>query len=477
MRPHGTTASFLAALIILLCATSPTPAAAAEEGEWSFAARLSDLTHYNTISPIPPLTRAHFDHCTAPLDLTPDQQSLALSLYETYELDYAQRWLTLSESLVDTMMREYTQNRWAELTSTSETRTHEFIREAFTSTDSLLADLRLLLTPAQEPAWPLLLQTRRRDALLARFGGIHAALPDLAELVASLELTPDQLAALQPLITVYLNDIDAILEPYAVKAAPLDDLIDDHESLEHKWRIIWQKSDNEEESTKLQAEQAALNKDIADTVLALHRDAKAIREVQAIHAALIGDAIPTPEAGKAFAVIALTPLRPDEEFTSFDFAPEDDSSSRFIAAVQALCRIGNQYTPPDPGPRPARKPSAQQWYSTLTRTAQPLSADQHNTIREIDAQRRDELRAWYAASMHITIPHREDDQYLSVPTPKGLVIIQREVEHEGEEEEPDEATMQAYYKALEQQAEIEQRAITRLRDILTFNQRALIANQ
>ena len=57
------------------------------------------------------------------------------------------------------------------------------------------------------------------------------------------------------------------------------------------------------------------------------------------------------------------------------------------------------------------------------------------------------------------------------------MIITREIEVEAEDREPDEATLSAYHKALAQQAEIEQRAINQLRELLTFKQRSLIATQ
>lgn len=183
------------------------------------------------------VSRASLDRYAKLLDLTPTQKETVNALHEAYMQDSAaasremrDQMQSLQDSIKDGDMSVIHDKMPAIMKAQGEK--SAALKKGF------LADLKSVLTPAQQSAWPSLERLRRREQWL-RFGMVSGSSVDLTTLVDGLDIVEADRAKLAPALEEYQTDMDRLLQERErqaqedqAKAAPAGERMFDMESIQ-----------------------------------------------------------------------------------------------------------------------------------------------------------------------------------------------------------------------------------------------------
>jgi hypothetical protein len=400
-----------------------------------------------------------------------EQLSYAQDLHTTFRDRYMTEWLTYAEASSDAQTRAMMTQDWQSVQGAQGERRAEFEKFVDGLTDELFADIRILLTREQEDNWASLERDRRRERYLPGMSDNGVRAMDLVAITDLLGLDDQTRASLDEMLEVYAAELDGALLAYISKANAVDDKIDRYEKLQMQMSTMHQQGEEPDmdKLMELQEDFAEIGSQLTDITLALHKEATRVLDVNRQHTQALAREIPS-HAQSEFERMTTRPAMSANPWMSGDF-------SRYKRCVAFLENIEDMRGAYEGQLRAMDNGEGRfEGIVQLMRAVEPLSADQKREVEFITADYEREMDQVRKDAARKAGKEDEDEQrMLSVPTPRGVVTLYKMSENgfggawfNGGDNNQDEDT-------LKRKAEIDQRAMDRLRPILTFYQRAAVA--
>lgn len=461
---------------LALCSTTiaiTAPASAQDDGEsqWQFAGRMGDdMSMWGLSDPRPPIRDLQLDHYIAILGLDDTQKALAHELHTAYAQEHLREWLTYAEANSDARSSAMLTQDWQAMQTDQATRSAQWRDTTQRATESFLNDLRLLLSADQETNWEAFERGRRREQMLPKLATSGPQAVDLVQLTSTLDLSEAELAELKPLLDHYTAELDEALIPFTTKAAALDKTIDDFEKAQAEMATAW--SGDEQDMDKVMKAQEDFGKrqaDVTSEALALRADVQRVLDIQRRHTKLILEAIPST-------------ARDDYERATSKRATGRDifsaiTYSRYKQAVTTLENIDAMRSAWTVQAEAVGFGDQIAGALDIMSNTEPLSDDQKDDIAQITERYDAAIEALDRNAARDDDPAGDDadePSQISIPTERGIVSLYKYDEADfgvarfagtaGDDPEQQ-----------KERAEIEQNAIDELRGVLTFYQRAMIA--
>jgi hypothetical protein len=444
--------------------------------EWQFAGWYEEgRTSYYEYSYVPggtsPISARDLRMYTEVLGLDDMQTEIMRDAYTVFDRAYRIEWVTFSEARSDAQHSSGYDTGWSEAEeeeSELEKLQKSFDEKVERMEDQFIGDLRLVLTGAQLAKWELLEREQRRAKTLAKYAAHEDEKVDLVACVQALELSAEVRSALEPLLEQYREQMDVALVARNRKAETVGKRCVEVDSEEIDWSAV----DHENEEA-VQAAYDLYNQTRQKLVplgLDLHRACERVREVNEQFIRRIEEALPADQV-EAFRKIAV-PKAADDGYGGM-YAGYSRARMMLGMLEHLEMYIASTQMQADMWGESGGEEMAM--YLKRMREVQPLTKAQREQIAQIKADWEagtESIRAQYASSVE---PVADDGElyYLHLPTPSGTLMLHRE--YEGEEEEWDESDEDPTYEMQQKLSEEDQRAIDRLRQILTIEQRTLFA--
>ncbi len=469
MRPN--TNAILTAACTVVALAGPL-ALADDDAQWQFGGRQqSNLDQMGMRVPDPPIKAAQMDHYAKVLGMDEAQLMMAQELHTGFRDQYMREWLTYAESASDAQSLAMMTQDWQAMQTEASERRATFQKSVDERTESLLSDIRLLLTQEQEANWSRLERDRRRERYLPSMSDNGVRAMDLVAMADLLGLDDAERASLNTMLEVYASELDGALVSYISKADALDDKIDRYEKRQGEMMKLYEGDQPDmEKIMEVQQDFAELGSQLSTLTLALHKESQRVLDVNRRHTAALAREIPS-HAKSEFERMTTRPAQNANPWMSGEF-------SRYKRSVTFLENIEQMRTAYEAQFRAMDNGSgAFEGIFQMMRAVEPLSEDQKREVELITADYESEMDAIRkeAARKAGRAADEDEQRMITVPTPRGNVTLYKMGENGwggawmgGGDGEQDEETQK-------RKAEIDQESIDRLRAILTFYQRAAIA--
>ncbi|MCA9294553.1 MAG: hypothetical protein KDA20_12140 [Phycisphaerales bacterium] len=251
----------LAALTTLLCA-----AAARAADDWHVEVEPDWRGYYRATSPI---AARDFQRYLDALALREDQIDMANDLYLAFENEIRDMSTLMREQRSDLQSAFQPDEKKQRKAQQARIKlTERFDARAKDLTQRLFADLRLTLTTEQEQAWQDLEQLRRRRETLTRFAAYPSENIDLAVIIDGIDMPQEVRDSLQNTLDNYLVELDNAV---AMRNAKVESLSGPAREVVALRRETW--------STEDQADRNKLERRIASRQEKLVSDAEQLRDL------------------------------------------------------------------------------------------------------------------------------------------------------------------------------------------------------
>ncbi len=151
------------------------------------------------------------------LGLTADQRNLVRELFDGYQQEFRARAQEARDKL-DAMREQMREERNPEAFGEIRRLTEDFRKARTQMEQTFFSDVQLVLTPEQAALWPKVERTRRREQSMAGRGAggfgqvsLSGERVDLIRLIAEEKLAPEVLAAVDPTLQTYEEELDKAL--------------------------------------------------------------------------------------------------------------------------------------------------------------------------------------------------------------------------------------------------------------------------
>lgn len=467
----------IAAACMLGAATLTPHAVAQDSSEWQFSGfnATDDRGGWGFSSPRPPFTRSMLTRAFDRLNLEPDQREVAQSVYDAFEQEYLSIWLQHTESSSDARMHQMMTQDWQAMQEEMETSQRQYRQKMKQLLDAFMLDFELMLSPEQTEIWERIDLDKKRSEYLALATDGRYRPVDLATVIDGLDLDESTKASLAPIIERYHTDIDAALVPALRQAERVLALGQEHQTAQREMMELHQSEDRDMEAIqRLQAEQVSKGESARDAALDLRRMYGQVLTVQRRALEEIQRELPS---------------RYHEDYEKATIQRDNSQGfslagySRFNIAAQTLDNLEQTRAMMDMqmammSDNMDEEQSAMfREMALMMRRAKPLSRDQKRTLERIKAEHKQTLEELEASARRRATEAMEDEEsyYMQVRVPGGTITLYRHDE-DGNRRGWPRPNNEVDQEIQRKRAEAEQDAITQLREILDFYQRALIAN-
>lgn len=157
----------------------------------------------------PPVTSEQLKKYDDQLGLSDEQREAAKALFDGYFASF-QAKADEARKAMDSVREQFRETRDPSVFEKMGESMIAFRKARTEAERAFLNDYKSLLTEEQAAQWPKLERSRRREATI-RQGFIAGERIDVVRLVDQLKLTPEQLAAVQPTIDAYEQELDPAL--------------------------------------------------------------------------------------------------------------------------------------------------------------------------------------------------------------------------------------------------------------------------
>jgi len=182
-------------------------AAAVVLGAWSGAS--AQFSIFRGADSRPAMTERDVSRYGGLLKLTPEQQEAAKDLVSGYTLEYEKLAKERREKMRD-LSEEARESKDFSIMEQMGPMLEKFGKQADAMEESLISDLKSILSNEQTALWPKFERTRRREKTITR-GTLAGESVDLVRIVDELELTPAVRAPLMETMEQYESDLDRVL--------------------------------------------------------------------------------------------------------------------------------------------------------------------------------------------------------------------------------------------------------------------------
>ncbi|MFI4854138.1 MAG: hypothetical protein ACIAQF_04050 [Phycisphaerales bacterium JB065] len=334
--------------------------------------------------------------------------------------------------------------------------------------EQFYGDLRLVLNATQLERWKLLEREQRRSKTLAEYAVFDEERVDLVASVQALDLGAEQLAALEPLLEEYREQMDIALVARNRKAETLGKRCVEVEAKVFDWSSV--DRENPEEVKAMYEAYYASRKPLVSLGLDLYRACGRVRDVNKDFRRRIEEALPS-EMLEDFHKVAV----PEGNEDLYDSLYADYSRARMMFSVLENLQmyIASMQMQMDMWGSAESEEVA--IYLRRLREVQPLTETQRHQIAQIRAEWEAEREAISSRYQPVAKPEPEEDReryYIQLTTPQGSMSLRREVD-DNEEEDWDDSEDVAEADRMRELNKNDQRSIEQLRQILTIEQRSL----
>ena len=419
-------------------------------------------------SSAPPPSKPATSRCT-PRHSDPDQFDLANELYANYAAELRNMATRMMEKRADMQAASQASQDWQnvqEAFSKASLEQDEHEREL---TSQLFADLRLIITPEQETAWADIERTRRRRETLARFSIYPRERIDLIAVVQGLDMPESFRASLADALHTYEQELDIALTARNTKGAAAARQAKEVADLQMK---AWTPARDQDPQAVMDAQERVqqMSQELIPVALDL-RDASArVRDVNDRHIRELANRFPQKIRDTFEAQVAKVAGKSENNVPFSDF-------SRAKMAIQTLEQLESM--------KPMMEMQAQMFgesdmaaemqpYLDRLKTVPPLSQTQRDQLAQIKTDLDAELES--AQRRHGGSSASQDEPTsFNIRLDGAMMSLARN--------DSDNSSMNMWggsqdakqIEQLKERADINQRAIDRIRAILSIEQRSVIA--
>ncbi len=401
------------------------------------------------------------------LGLDEIQMDIMQDAYAELDRAYNREWTVFAEARSDQQHAYRPEGDWSDIQKGMTEVKGEFDRKVERLEEQFIADLRLVLTPDQLEKWSALEREQRRAKTLAKYASYSDEKVDLVACVQALELSEGERAALEPILNEYRMQIDAALAARNRKAEDLGTQYAETQQMQ----MDLQKEQDPMLMQEGWQEVSRRQEELVPMGLELRKLCGRVRDINVQFRDRLEREIPAHQM-EAFEKVA----KPKD---SNPFMGGDYSRVRMMFQMlenMETMLAGAQMQVEAFGGGDSEEMGA---YLRRMQRVQPLTDAQKQEIAQIKADweaKRDSIRNRYSRSTG----EQNEPGFIQLPTPKGTLMLRRVVEGEegttmyggfgmfggGGSDDPE---MQR------EQSELDQQTVERLRDVLTIEQRGLVA--
>lgn len=435
---------------------------ASDADQWRFAGVQPDLTEWRFMASRLPIAKSQIDHYAAILALDEAQKSALDTLLESLAAQDKVAGVAFTEASADVRARAQITRQWQAQQVEQAELSDKFREQRDKRIDSFFDDLRLILTSEQDARWSIVERDRRRMSTLVKFACFDDEAIDLVSAVEALDISDDRRAAIKPILDRYAESLDPVLIERNRKSESLGQALLEYEHLQAH---AYDSTPGRDAQKVMKAQQKLAEKQVSLVTRALEvRDAAArVRDVNRQFMDELGKAIPST-AIDDWKKVTKPGRRSDNFWDTYNRAEmlfktlDSLDNMKSAAEMRFLSRGSDQASD----------------YLLILRAVEPLTPEQRRTI---DAIHDDYTAAIERLDGEPKPAEQKDSEEHGalIPTPEGSLRIYRI--------DPDNPNQNSYAyfnrsedpERAKKRAAIEQDAVDRLRNVLTMNQRALVA--
>ncbi|MFU8828517.1 MAG: hypothetical protein ACNA8P_03685 [Phycisphaerales bacterium] len=458
--------------LVIGVATIATPVAAvsaAISDEWQFAGWSDSGSGFAMmLGGTAPITARDLRLYAEVLGLDEMQLEIMQDAFEDFDRSYNREWVYFSEARSDAQHSPDSEGDWSVIQKRFTELKSGFDAKVDRMEEQFISDLRLVLTSQQLERWDRLERENRRMKTLAKYASFPDEKIDLVSCVYALDLTPDQMSALEPLLEEYRVQIDSPLVSRNRRAEQLGREYATVQKIQAELGSIEDPMQMQEAYQRFNEAQQAL----VPSGLELRRACARVREVNNQFRRRIEEQLPS-SAIDEFRKIAMPRESSSMMFMGYSRASMMlrmlENLEMVIASAQMQMDMWDD-----------SESEEMSMYMRRMSQVQPLT-DQQRT--QIDQIRED----WETSSAAIRARHASstpstdnDPDYIQLPTPDGTLTLARVRSNEntggfgmmygrmgmGSSEDPERQR---------EQSKLDQRTVERIRTVLTIEQRALFS--
>jgi len=450
-------------LCLLVCMLPRVPGVLAASDGWQFAGFLDNTSAGQGVmgaTPAPPIRTRDMHLFADVLELDGGQVEILLSSYEDFAASFFRASVLYEEERGDARRDPESDGDWTHYHRLSQAMRERFEKTSTELEDRLLADIRLMLRPKQIELWDRLERERRRTKTLVSYASYPDERFDLAACVHALDMTGDELDAMEPLLEEYRALIDGPLVSRNRQA----------ERVIYFWAEYteFRVRTNDRNDPTTQEERLRRRQNIANDMvregLVLRRACARVRNVNTDFKARIEGRLPE-RVREQFEEIT----RPKATWTKRPF--EHFSRADEMLKVLERLDLERRRTEVDATDWGGLDPDRLEMMLRAVRTAPPLTKEQIERIAEIRADWKSRSEAVYTRYADSPAADGEPDQ-IELPTPGGTLYLQRagggghDTMYVSEDRE---------HPGWKELSRLDQEIVDRLREVLTIEQRALFS--
>lgn len=449
----------------LALALTLTPALA-EDARWQFGNFQNEDAWSFSPSSLP-LSHRDLESIADTLSLDDTQRSFIDEQLDTLRSRHRQAWVTFAEQRSDAQHASRTNQDYAAQQTKTNTLIAEFRAEQNQLIEQFFADTQLVLTREQEQLWPRVELDRRRITTLVKYACFDDEAVDLIAVVSALDISDETRAELQPILDRYAQTLDPVLLARNRKAAALGKTL---REIEQHRMLAYSRPDpmnfDPAEMEKIQQEINERQLDSVDDALDVRKAAARVRDVNREFMREIEKHLPEQtleQWSKA------TDVKANQ--SPFAFMNDGSRATMMLKYIENLDQMTAAF---ETQMSLWAEEDSMADYVLLLRSIEPLTRSQRDQIEDIRLQHEATLaRLDTRFGGKQTEPDDEPDR-ISIPTPDGTLSLMR-VREDGAPQHRRHHPQQQDPEELEARAEADQQTIDRLRQVLTINQRALVA--
>lgn len=436
--------------------------------EWQFAGWSEDGGGFGMMmGGSAPITARDLRLYADVLGLDDMQMEIMQEAFADFDRAYNREWVLFAESRSDAQHAPETGGDWSVMQKRFTELKSGFDDKVDRMEEQFISDLRLVLTGEQIKKWGRLERESRRTKTLAKYASYPEEKIDMVSCVHALDLTDQELAGLEALLEEYRMQIDSPLVSRNRRAEQLGKEYAQVQEAQMGLNSIEDPMEMQEAYQRFNEAQQAL----VPSGLELRRASARVREVNEQFRRRIEQSLPA-DAVDEFRKIAMPKESSGMMFMGYSRAGMMlqmlENLEMVIASAQMQADMWEEADSAEMG-----------MYMRRMREVQPLTEQQKGQIERIRAD-------WEAGSASIRERHsssaaaaESDPDYIQLPTPDGTLTLAR-MREDGDGGMMYERMAMGMGGAenperQREQAELDQRTVERIRAILTFEQRALMA--
>ncbi len=433
------------------------------------------------------LATTQLDRIASVLQLDETQREEMMSLFYGLEDEHLRAWVKFAESNGDMQTKTMTGKAdWAEIQKDQKAVQEEYQAEQDRLVALMLDDLRLLITSEQEARWETIERERRRMDTLTRFGCYPSERFDLVEALGTLDLDDRDRERLEPLIERYADEMDPAL---VARNRALDKAAASYqqhtERQQEMWAMDWSDPEQAMQAQNIQEELNKLQRDAVSDALSAKPACKRVADLNERYAAEAKEMLRDRDRRELEKMIE---KGASDTGQMFDFTNYSRARQKFTMVLNMEEMLGAYKS------FSSSMGGGEEWgIMRIAREVEPLTPKQLRDVEALEnefetemeiletkkpgaAQAPEDAMKWNftlrTSAGDMTLTHNDPPEGAGTDAKSAFMIAGGGAfmtQDGGAEEE-----MQEY---MAERAELEQRYIERLREMLTLRQRALSAMQ